>query len=133
MEQKVGDLLKKNNAYDEENTRLKNKLSESMNNIDNLKKYLKELILRMCRLLKIEKGMMVENTKMKLKLHIKGNIFNKMEAETKDLKAEIVDLKTKMEGQGNEVLLQQKVGLHKAINQVLVSTSELKPRPSWIF
>jgi hypothetical protein len=87
----------------------------------------------MCRLLKIEKGMMVENTKMKLKLHIKGNIFNKMEAETKDLKAEIVDLKTKMEGQGNEVLLQQKVGLHKAINQVLVSISELKPRPSWIF
>jgi hypothetical protein len=133
MEQKVGDLLKKNKAYDEENTKLKNKLFESMNNIDNLKKYLKELILRMCRLLKIEKGMMVENTKMKLKLHIKGNIFNKMEAETKDLKAEIVDLKTKMEGQGNEVLLQQKVGLHKTINQVLVSTSEPKPRPSWIF
>jgi hypothetical protein len=120
MEQKFGALLKKNKAYDEENTKLK--------------KDLEELILSKSQLVEREEGLMEENMKMKLKLHIKENIVNKMKAETKDLKAEIEDRRAEIEDRRaeierlrNEILLQEKAGFDKAINQVLVSISELKP------
>ncbi|PNX76593.1 hypothetical protein L195_g032546 [Trifolium pratense] len=106
MEQKVGDLLKKNKAYDEENTELK--------------KDLKELILRNNQLVEREEGLIEKIIK-------KEKIVYRMRAETKDLKAEIEDLKAKMEELRDEIQLQQKTGFDKAIKQVLVSISELKP------
>jgi uncharacterized coiled-coil DUF342 family protein len=148
MEQKVGDILKKNKAYHEENTELKNKLSESEKknkayheenielknklsesekNVGNLKRDLEGLKLKTSHLEESEESLMDKITKLILKLNIKEKIVNEMEAETKDLKAEIEDLKAKIEELRGEILLQQKAGFDKAINQVLVSICELKP------
>jgi uncharacterized protein YoxC len=127
MEQKVGDILKKNKAYHEENIELKNKLSESEKNVGNLKRDLEGLKLKTSHLEESEESLMDKITKLILKLNIKEKIVNEMEAETKDLKAEIEDLKAKIEELRGEILLQQKAGFDKAINQVLVSICELKP------
>jgi uncharacterized protein YoxC len=127
MEQKVGDILKKNKAYHEENIELKNKLSESEKKVGNLKRDLEGLKLKTSHLEESEESLMDKITKLILKLNIKEKIVNEMEAETKDLKAEIEDLKAKIEELRGEILLQQKAGFDKAINQVLVSICELKP------
>ncbi|RHN79299.1 hypothetical protein MtrunA17_Chr1g0175811 [Medicago truncatula] len=113
LEQSFGDLKKKCKTYIEENAELKNKLSE--------------LFLQKSELVERVEGLMEENTKIKIKLNIKEDIVEKKELETKDLTAEIEELKAKIEESRDEIPMHHKAGFDKALKKVSVSISEIKP------
>ncbi|RHN79300.1 hypothetical protein MtrunA17_Chr1g0175821 [Medicago truncatula] len=119
MGKKVCDLEKKNKAYVEENTELRNKLSESEKNVDKLEKNLEELSLEKSRSMVKEEDLAEENSKMKIKLLIKEDMIDKLKGVIEDLKAEIEEVKA-------EIPVQYNAGFDKAVKQILVSISELK-------
>lgn len=120
MEQKVCDLEKTCRAHIGENTKLKKKLSESENNIGELKRKFEELIFEKSGLMERTEDLKNENSKILGKLHTKEGIVYKLEAEIKELNAKIEELK-------DEIAVQHNVGFNEAVIQFLTSIPNLKP------
>jgi len=71
---KIGDLEESCRAYVEENTQLKKKLSESENNVGELKRKFEELILEKSGLMERAEDLKNENSKILAKLHTEEGI-----------------------------------------------------------